>query len=44
MYIPTRGRRLNPPPKKRHPEWLPKPTRVVCILKNKNNISFLNIL
>ncbi|XP_006609533.1 39S ribosomal protein L3, mitochondrial [Apis dorsata] len=29
IYIPNRGKRLNPPPKKRHPEWLPKPTRVL---------------
>lgn len=25
LAVPTRGRRMNPPPRKRHPEWLPKP-------------------
>lgn len=29
IRIPSRGKRQNPPPRKRHPEWLPKPTRVL---------------
>ncbi|XP_076749434.1 mitochondrial ribosomal protein L3 [Xylocopa sonorina] len=29
MRIPARGKRQNPPPRKRHPEWLPRPTRVL---------------
>ncbi|XP_071859544.1 mitochondrial ribosomal protein L3 [Bombus fervidus] len=28
ISVPARGKLQNPPPKKRHPEWLPKPTRV----------------
>ena len=31
ISVPARGKLQNPPPKKRHPEWLPKPTRTVCI-------------
>ncbi|XP_017892129.1 39S ribosomal protein L3, mitochondrial [Ceratina calcarata] len=29
ITVPSRGKRMNPAPKKRHPEWLPKPTRVL---------------
>ncbi|KOC64548.1 39S ribosomal protein L3, mitochondrial [Habropoda laboriosa] len=43
MAVLTRGRRQNPPPRKRHPEWLPKPTRVlydeVLTPENKEFIS-----
>ncbi|CAK9829798.1 39S ribosomal protein L3, mitochondrial [Anthophora retusa] len=28
MAVLTRGKKQNPPPKRRHPEWLPKPTHV----------------
>lgn len=38
ITVPTRGKRfLNPPPRKRHPIWLPKQTRVVSFTSFKND-------